>query len=308
MKLFLTLFFTISWSVVADVPDKKVQTIKATQKLKTDKKPVNAERKISDLSFYERLGMSYFIFWEGPNLKTGNDVVTNELGETDNPINTYNIVSLRYLLKENLYFDVQTGTQWWQTRDPRFNFDRVRVGVSGRLWKSGNWTLTGAANSDLPYTGYTARERTLIVSPGFFGTLTYTPDSPWSFVLLMQPRVWWYNERYAVEPEWLRANRNPGEKFEAITLLTPTVNYRLNDQWGIRSGLNVDYRKQVHNSWTHWVRWMTPFSIGPTYRSQPKNGSKSSFEVYVFVQSFPLDGGFQTSNSSIGMWLSGVLF
>jgi hypothetical protein len=252
---------------------------------------------------YKNLGLSYFIFWEGPNLKTFNDVVTNELGETKNPINTYNLISLKYKLSEDFYFDVQTGTQWFQTREPRFNFDRVRVGVSGPLWKKGEWELNGAFNSDLPYTGYTARERTVLLSPGVFGTLNYRPrESRFSYVMLMQPRVWFYQDNNAVEKEWLAANRTAGEKFQAITLLTPTVNYAINDKLGLRSGLTIDYRKQVQHDWNKWVRWMTPFTIGPTYKFS------KMFETYLFIQSFPLDGGFKRYNSSIGMWLSGTLF
>ena len=118
-------------------------------------------------SFKDRLGMGYFFFFDGPNLDRGQDLVTNRTGVTGNPINSYYIFSFKYKLTDKYNLDFQPGVQHWYTRVPRARFDRMRVGISGKLWQSGAWTLDGAANSDLPYFGYTANERTLIFSQDF---------------------------------------------------------------------------------------------------------------------------------------------
>jgi hypothetical protein len=188
------------------------------------------------------------------------------------------------------------------------------MGISGVLWKAGDWSLNGAANTDLPYTGYTASERTLVLSPGLFAGLSYRPtQSRWSLYVLVMPRVWFYQDRYAVEPEWIAGNRNPGEKFESIMQFTPTVNYAINDTWGLRSGLGLDFRKWVKDDWSTWRRWDTPLTAGVTY------AHSSAFNVYAYFQSFPFDGrriglnrepfnGFRSDTSSFGMWLSGTVF
>ncbi len=265
-------------------------------------------------SFKERLGMGYFFFFDGPNLDRGQDLVTNRTGVTGNPINSYYIFSFKYKLTDKYNLDFQPGVQHWYTRVPRARFDRLRVGVSGKLWQSGAWTLDGAANSDLPYFGYTANERTLLFSPGLFAGLSYKPvNSRWSLYTLVMPRVWFYADKDAVEPEWLAGKRDPGEKFESIMQFTPTVNYALTDKLGLRSGIGLDYRKWVKDEWTTWRRWDTPVTAGVTYSFD------KALNIYAFVQSFPLDGGrpglnraplngFRRDTSSMGMWISGTFF
>lgn len=269
---------------------------------------------LSEQSFSERFGAGYFFFFDGPNLEDGTDLVTNRTGVTDNPINSYYIFQFKYKLTEKYFLDVQPGAQQWYTRVPRARFDRIRVGISGVLWKEGDWSLNGAANTDLPYVGYTASERTLVLSPGLFAGLSYRPtQSRWSLYMLVMPRVWFYEDRFAVEPEWLAGNRDPGEKFESIMQFTPTVNYAINDTWGLRSGLGLDFRKWAKDEWTTWRRWDTPLTAGVTY------AHSSAFNVYAFLQSFPFDGrrkglnrppynGFRNDTTSFGMWLSGTVF
>jgi hypothetical protein len=271
-------------------------------------------QELKDKSFKERLGMGYFFFFDGPNLKEGTDLVTNRRGLTGNPINSYYIFSFKYKLTEKYFLDFQPGVQHWYTRVPRARFDRIRAGISGKLWQSGFWTLDGAANSDLPYTGYTANERTLIFSPGLFAGLSYKPThSRWSMYMLVMPRVWFYADKDAVEPEWLEAKRDPGEKFQSIMQFTPTVNYAINDKLGLRSGIGLDYRKWVKDDWTTWRRWDTPLTAGVTY------SFSKALNIYAFLQSFPFDGnrsglnrppynGFRKDTSSVGMWLSGTIF
>ena len=272
------------------------------------------ETEVKEKSFKDRLGMGYFFFFDGPNLDRGQDLVTNRTGVTGNPINSYYIFSFKYKLSEKYNLDFQPGVQHWYTRVHRARFDRTRVGVSGKLWQSGDWTLDGAANSDIPYFGYTANERTLIFSPGLFAGLSYKPtNSRWSIYTLVMPRVWFYADEDAVEPEWLEAKRDPGEKFESIMQFTPTVNYAITDKLGLRSGIGLDYRKWVKDEWTTWRRWDTPITAGVTYIFH------KSLTVYAFLQSFPLDGGrpglneaplngFRRDRSSVGMWISGTIF
>lgn len=253
----------------------------------------------------DNTGLGYFVFWDGHNLEKFDDVTTNKNGPTGNPINTYNLVSFKYKLTDRFFLDAQTGTQWYQTQVPRFYFDRVRVGVSGLLWQSGAWALDGAFNSDLPYTGYTAQKRKLVASPGLFAGLSWRPvNSRFSFYGLVMPRVWFYSDRNAVEPEWLEAGWKAGEKFESILQFTPTLNYALSDKFGLRAGVGIDYRKTVENEWTTWERWQTPFSYGVTY-SHSKH-----LNVYTYLQSYPIDGrGFvDAKTTSLGMWISGTIY
>jgi hypothetical protein len=277
-------------------------------------KPATASKPLSEQTFRERFGAGYFFFFDGPNLEDGRDLVTNRTGLTGNPINSYYIFQFKYKLTEKYFLDFQPGVQHWYTRVPRARFDRIRMGISGVLWKAGDWSLNGAANTDLPYTGYTAQERTLVLSPGLFAGLSYRPaQSRWSVYMLVMPRVWFYQDRYAVEPEWQAARRDPGEKFESIMQFTPTVNYAINDTWGLRSGLGLDFRKWVKDDWSTWRRWDTPLTAGVTYAHSP------AFNVYAYFQSFPFDGrrpglnrepfnGFRSDTSSFGMWLSGTVF
>jgi hypothetical protein len=279
-------------------------------------KPAEAQtdEEVKEQKFVDRLGMSYFFFFDGPNMENGHDVVTNRMGRTGNPINTYYLISFKYKLTERFYLDAQTGWQQWYTRVPRGRFDRVRVGISGNLWKEGDWSLDGAANSDMPYTGYTANQRSLLFSPGLFAGLSWRPKhSPWSFYALVMPRVWFYSDRLAVEPEWREARRDPGEKFESIIQFTPTINYAISDKFGLRSGLGIDFRNWVKDDWWTWRRWDTPVSAGVTY------AFSKQLNVYTFLQTFPLDSnrrglnrgpmnGFRSETTSLGMWISGTLF
>jgi hypothetical protein len=264
-----------------------------------------AQEKTLGQKILDKTGLGYFIFWDGHNLHKFEDVTTNKNGPTSLPINTYNLISFKYKLTDKLYLDAQTGTQWFQTQVPRFYFDRVRVGISGQLWKSGDWSLDGAFNSDLPYTGYTAEQRRLLFSPGLFSGLSWKPsNSRFSLYALVQPRVWFYTDREAVEPEWEAAGWRPGQKFESIIQFTPTVNYALTDKFGLRSGIGIDYRKTVENEWDTWLRWQTPLSYGVTY------AHSKHLNVYTFLQSFPFDGQgfFDGRTTSIGMWLSGTIY
>ncbi len=298
-------------SLASTEEQKKEQKVELKEQTST---PPASEEKLENKSFKDRLGMGYFFFFDGPNLDRGQDLVTNRQGLTGNPINSYYIFSFKYKLNEKYSLDIQPGMQHWYTRVHRARFDRIRVGISGKLWQSGDWTLDGAANSDLPYTGYTASERTLIFSPGLFAGLSYRPtNSRWSMYTLVMPRVWFYADNEAVEPEWLAGRRDPGEKFQSIMQFTPTVNYAITDKFGLRAGIGIDYRKFVKDEWTTWRRWDTPVSAGVTY------SFSKALNVYTFVQSFPFDGsrpglnrspfnGFRKDTSSIGTWFSGTFF
>jgi hypothetical protein len=268
--------------------------------LKVTQQAVGAKKSI--------FGLSYFTFFTGPSLTSDEWVTANFRGPTNNSVNTANLISLKVRLTDNFYFDAQTKIDWFMVtnprgKDPYVNFDRVRVGVSGDLWKSGYWKLSGAANSDIPYFGYTAEQRKLLFSPGLFANLSYIrPDSKWSMWALVQPRVWIYSDRFAVEPEWIRGNQRPGEKFESIMSFSPTVNYAVTEKFGLRSGVTIDYRKTVENDWGNWIRWALPLTTGFTYTFS------KALSTYTFVETFPFDGGIRNQTASVNMWISGNVF
>ncbi len=102
--------------------------------------PAPASKPLSEQTFKERFGAGYFFFFDGPNLEDGRDLVTNRTGLTGNPINSYYIFQFKYKLTEKYFLDFQPGVQHWYTRVPRARFDRIRMGISGKL-------VTGASTA-----------------------------------------------------------------------------------------------------------------------------------------------------------------
>lgn len=286
------------------------------------------------------LGVTYFSFFYGPGVTPETVLMTpNQLGLPDNDgVYFLNQFSLRFKFWKNFAIDLQnrfkiilnnyTGNQDFEA----IRWETPRIGVSGKLISSGDWTLVGAINTDFPYflpppfTGYQAQQRTVIFDPGMFASLKYEPKkSAWSFVSVVSPRYFFYTDRDAAEPQFMTAGYVSGNKPELIISFQPTVNYRVASNTSLSLGTGIDYRKQVISNWNifnasllangsdpAWRLNAVPLCFGVTYSFGPH------LAIFPFISTYPIaaqrvDG--QTGRqatllevTSIGMWLSGTLF
>lgn len=258
-------------------------------------------------SISEKVGMNYFTFVEGISAVDG-DNANNEIGR---PVNTqaFNFISLTYKVTERLSADIQTRLAYVHSmaKDPgnsEWQFQGLRMGVSGVLASGKNWKLKGAANTDIPeLNGRDARYRTLIFNPGLFAGLHYQFSERWSFYSVLTPRIYFYRDDNAVEPEWKVAGRSPGEKRRLELRGSPTINYAFNDTYGLRTGMDLNFQNFTGNDANYLKRWPTAWTIGPTWNIH------KSLNLYTFLQTYPFDGEKMTSKTaSIGMWINGVIF
>lgn len=257
--------------------------------------------------YLNRLGMNYFTFVEGFSLRDGKNA-SNEIGR---PVNSqfFNNISVYYKLTERLNIDIQTRLAYVHSLskeqgENEWQYQGMRMGVSGVLAKGEKWNLKGAANTDIPeLNGRDARYRTLIFNPGLFAGLSYQFNERWSFYSMLTPRYYFYRDNEAVEPEWKIAGRDPGEKRRIELRGSPTINYAFNDRFGMRSGFDLNFQNFVGQKVNHFTRWPTPWTIGPTFNIH------KALNLYTFIQTYPFDGEkMTTETSSVGMWISGTLF
>jgi hypothetical protein len=265
------------------------------------------EKSIQSSSFFkqfEKIGMNYFSFWEGPSLEDG-QTGRNELSRPlDSGLSLFNLVSITYKLNERYNFDLQNRLEWIHTQDQEWRFQGIRAGFSGKLLSGDTWSLRGAINTDIPeLNGRDARARTVLFNPGLFAGLTWNFHPKWSLYTIMSPRVFFYQNDEAVEPEWALSGRSPGQKPRAIIQAAPTINYAFTDTVGLRSGLDFQFRQFVQSEVGFLKRWPTAWTVGPTF------SISKSLNIYTFVQTWPFVGnGLTRETASIGMWISGVLF
>ena len=291
-------------------------------------------------SLKEKLGITYFSFFYGPGVHPDQlNYNPNQLGNPQNDgVYFQNQVSLRYKFSTHMAFDFQSRFNLIlnnMAHSPNFSmlrWEAPRVGVSGKLASGEDWTLVGAINTDFPYyaplpfSGYQAKNRTVILNPGMFANFQYNPkDSKWSVFSVINPRYFFYTNRNAAEPQMQLSGLIPQNKPELIISILPTVNYRLSPNSTLTVGTNIDYRKQVISSWNMfdaslisngaskaWRFNAIPFNMGVTYTLS------DSFILFPFISFYPIaiqrkddTTGRQATfleGTSIGMWLRGTLF
>jgi hypothetical protein len=285
-------------------------------------------------------GMSYFAFVNGPGLDPDlRSVPPNEIGRPDfTGLNSFNVISLKYRFSQNLAFDFQTRTRVVFNDGTRrknfqnFFWESPRAGVSGKLMGGEDWSLTGALNTDFPsflpspLTGYTARERTVLMNPGLFASLRYSPKrSRWSLFTVMTPRFFFYRDREAIEQEALAAGVTGANKPELGLWTSPTVSYNFTEKSALTFGTSIGYVKQVGSSWSPtratmisnanspaWLLEAIPVSVGYSYTFN------SAITVFPFIQAFPIPSqrfdaqkgttASLSETASLGMWVNGTLF
>jgi hypothetical protein len=286
------------------------------------------------------VGINYFLFFDGPGLtEETSNFTPNSIGKPGwTGFQTFNIVSVRARVTDSLNLDLQTRSRFTLT-DPFdsknyrvFTWESPRIGVSGKLASGESWAISGAVNTDFPYmlpsplTGYTARQRTTIATPGAFANFRYqAKGSRWSVFSLLTPRFFLYSDRTALEPESIRAGANPANKIELVLSLSPTLNYAFSEKTSASFGTGLTYIKQVGDSWNPtsatmvsnstrdaWHLDAVPVSLGITHTFS------ESFSIFPYIQAFPIaaqrvDGrngkmADFMSTASVGMWINGSLF
>lgn len=288
----------------------------------------------------EKLGVNYMSFFNGPGILGDDQSVTpNALGRPeDDGLVLMNNLSFKYELKKDFAVDFQTrfhyvmnnGTDSEKFRPWRWQ--SPRLGISTTFFKTENSKLSGAFNTDLPYSfpepiggGYIARQRTTLLTPGLFAKYTYAPTtSRWSVFSLVQPRFYIYKDRNVAEPQLSRAGYSPELKNEFTLSFSPSINYAFTDRFGSRLGTEVIYKKLVASNWNPlngttksadpdskaWRLQPMPLQWGFTYIFS------KALEVSTYVQGYPFGNqridkrGRQATfeeTVSAGAWISGVL-
>lgn len=256
----------------------------------------------------------------------------------------FNLVSFRFKnLFGNYALDVQTRFRlvFNDDRFPSrrsqafqvFRWEAPRFGISGRLLGGESWSITGALNSDLPYTlpepftGFQAKGRTLLATPGMFANLRIAPSgSRFSFFSILNPRFLIYEDPNAAEAEFLGTGLSGDMKAEFVIQVWPTLNYKLSDTWDFSVGTAVTLEKQVQSSWNPFVgvtqilnerseKWRlraVPLNVGVTY-----NYSKE-VRIFPFISVFPIESMREDARSgrkgdflqtaSFGLEVTGILF
>ncbi len=260
-------------------------------------------------------GMNYFTFWEGHSLDDGK-TAKNELGgRLDDGLQMFNLVSTTYKLNDRFGLDLQKRIEHIpmtyrgdkkgdKDTEASWRFQGLRLGVSGKLLSGEKWSLRGALNTDVPeLNGRDARYRKTILNPGLFAGLNYQFNPRWSLYAILAPRIFFYTDDEAVEPEWTAARRDPGEKPRLILAASPSINYAINDVYGMRGGLDLSFRQFVESEPTYLKRWPTSASLGPTF------AINKHIHIWTYVMAWPFDGKkTHIETTSWGAWVSGVLF
>ena len=292
-------------------------------------------------SFYKGIGLTYMSFFDGPGLLTDDHSVTpNALGKpSDDGLVFNNNLSLKFLMNSDYALDLQARTQYVMNNGAQtenfdsFRWQSPRFGISTTFFKTQNSKLTGAFNTDLPYSfpkpiggGYIAERRTTIATPGFFAKYSWTPTySRWSLFSLVQPRFYIYKDRHVAEKQYSRAGYAPELKNELTLSFSPSANYAFTDTFGFRVGTEIIYKKLVGSNWN--ITKGTAKSADPNskyWRIQPmpiQTGVTYSFskmlEISTFIQGYPFSNQRTDKNGrqatfektvSTGAWLSGTLF
>lgn len=260
-------------------------------------------------------GMNYFSFWEGHSLDDGRTARNEMGGRLDDGLQLFNLISTTYKVTSEYSIDLQTrlehipvtfngDTKRGNPTRPSWRFQGLRIGISGVLAKGENWSIKGAFNTDIPdLNGRDARLRKTIFNPGLFTGLNYTITDRWSIYSILSPRMFFYSDDEAIEPEWLAGGRSAGEKPRLILQASPSINYAIHDKMGLRGGFDLSFRQFIENDPNYLKRWPTAMQVGPTFVIS------KSLNLFTYVQTWPFDGKkMHIETTSWGAWINGVIF
>jgi len=262
------------------------------------------------------VGLNYFTFWSGPGLGADFSKTPNMSNRRDLDWSLWTNLSVRGKVSSNLALDAQFRLQQFLTNEFKFLYQGIRLGVSGTLLKFERPTYkliwSGAINSEVPGVGQIATERKQLANPGMFSNLTYRPTgSRFSLFALVSPRVWFYSDANAMDAVSLKQQAKPGEKPQFVLSASPSINYDLSDKTAIRTGIGLDFRKNMNTS--GFRRWFMPMDVGVSHTFN------SMLSIYPNVSfSGPWDDGLRqqlgaqagsrwTDTVAVGMWLNGTI-
>ncbi len=262
------------------------------------------------------VGLNYFTFWSGPGLGADFSKSPNMSNRRDLDWSLWTNLSVRGKVSSNLALDAQFRLQQFLTNDFKFLYQGIRLGVSGTLLRVERPTYklvwSGAINSEVPGVGQIATERKQLANPGMFSNLTYRPTgSRFSLFALVSPRVWFYSDADAMDAISLKQGSRLGEKPQFVLSASPSINYDLSDKTAIRTGIGLDYRKNMNTS--GFRRWFMPMDVGVSHTFN------SMLSIYPNVSfSGPWDDGLRqqlgaqpgtrwTDTIALGMWLNGTI-
>jgi hypothetical protein len=265
----------------------------------------------------EHFGVSYNSFFAGPGPGMALGYPPGLAGTPgDTGLNFLNIVSVKYKLGNGYAVDVQFRNQMVITNMAEFRFQGQRFGFSGRIVGGDEWSIDGAFNTDIPISpimGQLATQRTLLLSPGFFGSFNWEPKgSRWSVFALLAPRMWIYSDpnAVAVQDTFSGGTMN---KPQYDLFINPSINYKISESVGWRLGTTIDFLKNV--GWNSLQRTFMPFETGITW------DISKEFGIYTYFQtSTPMDDNIRAmqlgtssppgwlSTASLNVWMYGTLF
>lgn len=313
-------------SKTQDLPTKSLSTPteQTPQGLETESQP-NPTPVISAEKPKPKIGFDLNSFFYGPGIAPGapRDVNPGYDGQpTDVGLYFFNLMSLKWRFSERFAFDVQFRNQINVTNTDQtkiFDHQGQRFGISGKLFKGENWSISGAVNTDIPLEigpnqlqGQRNAERKLLFNPGAFAFWSYTPPGTrWSGFALLSPRFFLYTDKNAVSRQDLRRSEPLAAKPEYFIFINPSINYAITPRLGVRFGTTIDYAKMV--AWNEARRNYAPFELGMTYDVTP------TFSIYPYILgSSPIDDSLRREQGagnidwqrtwSFNIWLSGSLF
>jgi len=262
------------------------------------------------------IGLNYFTFWSGPGLGADFSKTPSMSGRRDPDWSLWTNLSVRGKVSSNLALDAQFRLQQFLTNDFQFIYQGIRLGVSGTLLKIERPTYklvwSGAINSEVPGVGAIAVQRKQIVNPGMFSNVTFRPaGSRFSLFALVSPRVWLYGDADSMDEISLQQGAQPGEKPQFVLSASPSINYDITENTAIRTGVGLDYRKNMNSDGMR--RWFMPVDVGVSHTFN------SMLSIYPNVSfSGPWDDDLRrqlgaqagtrwTDTVSVGMWLNGTI-
>jgi hypothetical protein len=293
-------------------PEEALANATTTAANETDASENPALAKIDDAarSAPKRLGLGYFTFFFGPGFHPDAAAYNpNQFGkESSNGLYTQNNLSVKYKIfgQYSLDFALRFNLQFNDTtKKGNYTFARwetPRIGISGTLLKGEDWDLTGAVNTDFPsffpepLTGYTAKNRTTLFTPGTLAYFTYQQKgSPWSVFSVVEPRYFFYTDPDMCEIEMTNNGLTGQNKAQITLVFRPTINYQISDSSKITLGTSIDYRKQIQSSWNIFDASLVSTGNGKEWRLQPLSinlGITHKFSnritIYPFIATFPI--------------------
>jgi hypothetical protein len=288
-----------------------------------------------------KLTINYLSIFFGPGLRSDTFSYTpNELGmHNTNGWFTQNQISFKYKISKNFSFNTTFRINLVLNNDNGsksykfFRWETPRMGIATVFFKKGDWLLVGSLDTEtpsfMPYplTGYQAKSRTALFTPGMNAIFQYDPsDSPWSILSTLEPRYYFYENADAAEESYLQKGLRSARNKPNLTLvIKPTISYRISSKAKITLGTILDYRKQVLSGWDPFKASLSAMGDSPAWRVNPipihvgiSYDSSKSMSIYPYISMIPIKAQRFNAKTGLaakfsktchfGMWIRGNIF